>query len=1561
MQQPLPTISAPQNSKPPRGVLHILLRWSLRIMGIAATVLLLGIGSLIIISQTQAFRAWLKPWILNLANSNLQARIECDDIQIDLLKGLILTNVHMLTAGDTLANVRQIAVYYDIQPLLNNSITITSLVLDSPSIKLLRLKNGKWNTDYIALPSPPDTLPGKPFDWHIYVGSLEICNGTVQIKDSTNLSPMPGQMNFGNLHLDSVNMQLHAQVFPGIHRFDASIKSLGFLERASGLQVQNLGLDINNENTGLTIKNLSLKTPRTNLNLAARLQGIDILGTLDGEQIFSAPLSLQLQATPFNPDDLRFFLPYIGFYGSYTVDIDAGGSLNNLDLQTLEVHTKASSLSIKGRLKGLDHTERLSFDAKILNGSHIIYEEFRRLTPILGLPPLPFLGNVQFNKAHVKGMPSDSLDIQLDANTGSGAVQGGLILFLKPDTLTYRGDLSFAGLNLGTITGSQDLQSNLNLRCVLDGKGTTLQELETEAMIEATASTLGEYSMHALQLKTGIHQGGDIRIDTLNLVLRPGSTDDDFEMKESSALRCSGSIDLRPANPRIMLEADMQALEPAALFKTKKLPTYLDGTLVYAGTGIHPDSAEGSLHMHIRRVMFNDRALRPLTLNVDVHRKNAEERTAVIESSLFRVKAEGIFRFEPLVNTIDHMVSSVIVGTERKIRSIRGDSLHILPLMPRMDSTNIHAKLSAVLRDFSPINLFLEQGINVSGEALLNARIDADPLQTTMTVDTVHITNGAINAKEIDTESSPFSMRGRVITVKDTTNGRRILKGIRLQSSCQDMLHVNKLSIQKPLLRMRYEQDSITMYFRGDMGELFSGAVRARGILNDTLCSFSADSVHVRYGPMAWDAIQSLYARISPAGLRIDSMSFRRNGAEIISARGHISSNRFDSVDLYLKGFPLKDIQIFPFMPDDIKDVLRTLKGRLSTVHITADGPFDNPSYSCNGIMDSIIYNDVLIGNQTLDLNHKDSVLTGEIYIINPRNPQKRALEIGIDQIPLNLALEKSGKFLRENDQIIVTARAQGLSMATLAPFIPGINKLQGLADAEIAIEGYAPDKVNYGGKAIFRDVSFILQATNIRYIASGTMKLRNATARLDSIRLRNDRADLPGGEAIITGQLNLRDVINIQSFDLNIVSQQLLVLSDASEQTMPTMYGRFVIASGQKGPMHFYGTFSKPFLRGDIQVLQASITMPPDQEQIAVTGTRYTYLSAQESAGIKKGIQDGAGGAAALADSLLNLRKQQDKRERQDSVRKEQKDINDELRRKRSGFHDLLDYDVNVYMPGKFRLKMLLGTFEEIRAFVQPVNRLAALRFQKFAFDAPRLFGDIQLLDGSEYKFLKVFQASGKLIFNTGQIDNPSLDLLAVYKGQTRYDNEIENFRVIMKITGTKKLPVVVITWERNGIEAVGDSAQIRSDALMKLIVGRTQQELFGRQGGIGTKGLGNEISNSLSAAASQLFSGLLEGTGLLTNATISLQEGLADLSQARLNLSGQLFQDVAWRAAGTLGDLTGNYEFSVDVPLTILGDYEGLRNLLLQLTRASAPANAILTRQQKEWEMKVSWRYAF
>jgi len=107
---------------------------------------------------------------------------------------------------------------------------------------------------------------------------------------------------------------------------------------------------------------------------------------------------------------------------------------------------------------------------------------------------------------------------------------------------------------------------------------------------------------------------------------------------------------------------------------------------------------------------------------------------------------------------------------------------------------------------------------------------------------------------------------------------------------------------------------------------------------------------------------------------------------------------------------------------------------------------------------------------------------------------------------------------MRSDEPFVVIAQANGLSIATIAPFIPGVTDLRGKADATITLGGYAPDRINYGGKAKLKDMTFVLDATNIRYFAEGNVFLKNATATLDSVFVRNDKLDLPNGEAIVTG-----------------------------------------------------------------------------------------------------------------------------------------------------------------------------------------------------------------------------------------------------------------------------------------------------------------------------------------------------------------------------------------------------------------------------------------------------------
>ena len=1519
--------------------------------------LILGVLGAYVFVQTDVFREWLRPVLIEQINRQIKGKIYFSDMRIDIFRGIILHDISLIAAGDTVLQAGDLSVSYTLEALLNRSISVSTLSLDHPRIKILRSKDSTWNVEHILFPVPED--PSKPpFDWQITLENLEICGGSIRVFDSLS-KQSPRVFNAGDVALQDVNLILSGKAYPGIHRYDIDIASFSGKDVKSGFTLNDASLKALHQQSGIIIDRLNIVTPNTKLRLSGRADGLDVFDSQFTEKFQKAPISIALVSERFDSDDLRIFFPDVGIFGVYDIDLEADGTFREINVANLDIGTRQSRLRVSGLLKDIDDAKKFFFNAEARGQAIIDYDMLLKQIPVLGLPPLPFLGNVTFTSLLVKGKPSDSLHIQLDANTKSGELNGFANLTFRNPELGYVSDMQFTNLNPGAIIQDESLNGNVNMHINIAGKGTTLPTLDAAIRIEAGPSRLGDYAISSLLFDGHASEAGLLMIDTANIILKEAVRGmDEFENELRSAFRLSGMIDARHANPLFDIEAECENLSPAEIFSTKKLPTHFDGSITMVMRGMHLDSLEGDMHMHARQLIFNDRTVRPQNVDVSIRRESPKRRHVTIQSPMYSIQADGDYTFTSLITAIDHTVSSVILEGEKKYKGMSGLDLSDHPLMPMMDSSILDVKIRINARDLAPVNLFMD-GINATGEVKMSLGIKSDKYATIFTIDSLHALNGHIFGPDNDGASSPFLMKG-IIKTEPGNQGRRILSELTVSAIAEDWLTINALTLKKPALNFSLKHSDFKGTFSGTIGNDIYADVSTSAIFTDTSFTYDANNFDITYDNLTWNNVGILKGRFSGSGMYFDNVRFSRAGAESINATGMISEKTFRNMNIALTNFPLKDVKKLPFLPEDIREVLSTLRGNARTTIITAEGPFRNPQFSCIGAIDSIYYNDIAVGNQQFTLNHADSMITGSVDVTDLRHAGVKTLTIDIEQIPYNLAIGNANEPMRRDEPLVVIAEANGLSIATIAPFIPGVSGLKGKADATITLGGYAPDGINYGGKATIRDMSFVLDATNIRYSAEGNIYLKNATAKLDSIFVRNDKYDLPNGEAVITGNLNLYDIIYIKNFDLNIVSKQLLVLSDASASTMPAMYGKFTIASGQN-PLRFYGTFKKPFLRGDVKVMQASITMPPEEEQVTSSGVRYTVLNTEQRQLLQAPDNPVTDLFKALSEAGIS---KNESKEKPKDIGNEGIDENELLRRKRAGFNDLLDYDLNVLMPGKFLLKMILGTFEEIRANVEPTNKQTALRFQKESFKLPRLFGEIKLLEGSQYKFLKVFDASGSLLFNTGELTNPTLDLLAVYKGQTRYDDVLENFRVIMKITGTKNLPQVSISWESNGIEAIGDSAQIRNDALMKLIVGRTQAELFGRGsagGGIGTRGLGDQLSNSLSAAASQLFSGLLEGTGLLTNATISLQEGLSDLSQARLNLSGQLFSDVAWRAAGTIGDLSGNYEFSVDVPVTILGDYDALRNLLLQLTRASAPANAISTRQQKEWEMKISWRYAF
>ena len=288
------------------------------------------------------------------------------------------------------------------------------------------------------------------------------------------------------------------------------------------------------------------------------------------------------------------------------------------------------------------------------------------------------------------------------------------------------------------------------------------------------------------------------------------------------------------------------------------------------------------------------------------------------------------------------------------------------------------------------------------------------------------------------------------------------------------------------------------------------------------------------------------------------------------------------------------------------------------------------------------------------------------------------------------------------------------------------------------------------------------------------------------------------------------------------------------------------------------------------------------------------------------------------------------------------------------AAFVDLLRYDLNIYLKGRTIMTMVFGVMEILIADLEPVDQKVPLVFTgRFLDNSTNLRGRVRVKEGtSTYKFYKPFLASGTLDFTAGGISNPSLDLKAVYRDRrTLASGDQEDFRVEVAISGTKQKPITRWSVYRRDRKQEGDSAKITGDALMLILLNKTQDELVSS----GQGNLVGEVNGAMSAMATSALGDILSGIGGIVQST-QIDLG-SDLNQSRLTVSGQLWSDVTYRLTGQISDFAGNSTFTITVPFTVLSDAEAMRYFMLDVSR-SVNNNGNITRFQRLWEIKLGAR---
>ncbi len=1514
------------------------------------TITILG-ALLILVAHTDGFRQWFKGVVLDLVNDQLEGRLTADDVHIDIFRGIVIDRPVLYAHGTTVLAADRLAVSYDLAALFVRVASINRVFLERPDIRIIRTNDGEWNINHIVKPSA-DTTTSAPPDGTVVVRHFWVQGARLRVNDRTT-EPGTGS-GFDPMHLDLSDLNLSLSARVGLRSHDAvvAINGLSWDHVNGPLDLQKLHAVIRATPTGIDIQSMHIELPQTDLWVRARMEGVDVFEGFSDSLLREHPLIGRVETERFYGPDLHYVVPDVDLLDHYALKADVTFTGDRLDVTNMTLRAGDASIVGSCTVDHLSGKQPLSLDIQLTRSS-ARYADVRRRLRFVPLPELPFLTQTTIEHLHMKGEPEHRLWFEVRGSDQPGTFDGEMTLFLDKPTLGYEVDMQVRGGDLSVFNRDSSLATDLNGRVMMVGSGVTLQELFGTTQIELDRSMVFGRQVRTFRSIFQANGHGVIRIDTLFADLSPFLGDTLDEMSEIYAMSAleprqtiaiKGELDVTdPDLPRYYADVRTEDLNLARLFSDPALPSVLTSGFVVNARGTTIDDFYGSVDGRVQMLILRDRGLMPFNLDL-LSTSVGAKRSVRMRSDFGSILVEGKYQPSSLISAIGATASTVSNVVAARIKNLVPSSDSVSAVAASLEPFD--AFIDIDLKEASPLNLFLLD-LYVSGLARLQTTISSTSNVITIDLPAAYLDGLQITGDSLTFYADPTTASGRLV-IKDLATDARVAQ-LEVDGVCDSVMVINSTVLRRPRITLA-ESDGVTrLSASSGVNEMaFAVAVSLRDVAQGSV--LDVDSLSFSLDPekgLAWRTTAPSSIGMYEGTFTFHDLQVARTNGERITLNGQFSDERFTNANVRLEEFPLRDIPLFAPLGED--DPIRLLNGMVTTANITVNGSWRDPVIDLDLQAESVSYNRALIGTLQTHVHHEKRTVTATASISDPRSPDaENTLDVVVRSLPLDLGFAAVATRLDPTAPIDMEAQARHLALAAIEPFLPAVESVRGTANGKIAVTGTADD-ISLAGTATFKNGRFLASSTNLVYQAEGAIHLDDNNLVIDSVQIRNLDRDLKGGSAVARGVV-VFDGLAADSIDFSVVSTGktgVKIMGKASQARSPEIYGDLVVRTGVR-PIRLYGKLDAPKLSGDMVVRYSDIVFPEERSSTKAKRTSFLYVQQDERVYGQKSIMDYVreGSTASTTTPDTSAASPLNAEQFVVSALKAIAESNAE------DFVDLLDFDLNIYLEGRTLLTMVFGMWEILTADLEQVDRTLPLHFSgRFGDNSTNLRGTVRLKEGaSTYKFYKPFRTSGELNFSAGGLTNPTLNLKAVYEDRRVVNDKTEEYKVELAITGTKAKPKINYRVWRKGREVVGDSAKVAGDALMLILVGRTQDELF--QEGQGD--FVGQVNSAFSAVATGALSDLVGDIGIIQNAQLDVG---SDVSQSRLTLSGQLFGDVTYRVSGQISDFSGNSTFTISMPLSVLADEEALRYLRADFS-STVNNSGNITRQTRLWEIKLGAR---
>lgn len=1401
-------------------------------------------------TQTKTFRSILREQAVIIVNDAIYGKLSIGDIRGSVLTSLKIIDANLIVANDTVFAVDKIELKYNPIQLLFDRIKVGKVLLVNPKIQMLQDSSRIWNLEKIAKPTEEDTTTSV-FPYLIEVSNIELENLNLVRKSYENLNNNnDGDVfNAENLVINNLNFLANAIVDIKRSEYFLELKEFNFGINLKKFNLNNFSGIVGITDKAVRISNLSFISDSSNVKINASIDSINLFDNFSIEKLKKSPISLTLNANSFDFCDVSTFVDGFNLLkGKADIDFSASGKFGALYINDFSFSYLKSKLKLNGIISNLDKPDKMSFDINV-NNSTLVEKDLTKLLAGIEMPSYPELIVDGLNIKYVGSVNRFMLKLNAGINSGKISIDSNFDLGLKRPR--YDIILATSALDLSPLNQPK---SNINLNAKIQGNGFSIDDLEANINLEALNSSFSSFYSDSLKITFNAKD----KLFETNIL---GSVND-------ALYSLKGNLNYtNQSNPIYNVNGNLRSFDIGKYASDSTQTSNINLAFNVDAQNFNIDSLIGKVNLKLEDSEFNYQSIDNSEFNL-VMSQDSVKRKIELTSNIMDFSIDGAFSLNDAIDILTYESKTIVGLIQSKVQELnpiadskQADSVKIVldKNLPEFINKKVKFDFNFSFNDFEAIALVLGldkldivgsgSGFvsNDSSNFSINTDINLDYFINVIKDKMVYISGLNTNFKfSRDNQNVSFDNLFGSLSI---TN-KRIYTGSEIKNLNADLI---------------FNQSKLIFSASANFNNMFDGELDGKLLMNPNVQTVLLERVWLKYMNKEWENVDDIAVDISPDFIKLKDFVIAHNKTSLYGSGQMLTKGDLDFI------FGLKDLDggLITHYSQGVADPKLKIDLDFET---TIKGTLEEPLIESKLNANDIKYDKMNLGNLVCGLNYANSLVKFDVRFLDSEMNYNEPRLVFDGYLPIYIGSRSVESIFINDQELNIRLISKEFNLNTFGDLLPFIGIRNGVLESNVNITGTFDD-VKYAGSLKLSDGFFRLKNNNLDYNANINLELSKQQIDIKKFTVSNHSGvkfigTLDGYGRIYFDDFKLRKVDTKMNGDLS-------VLAYASKSVLPIFYGDLFI--GTIGEWSFVYENNKAFFTGGVALKETNLVFTPQQNTYTQINSNYNYHFLIDS--------------SKIDFEELNFNRLLSSKSKNNAWGIEKNN------------NSAFDFSVKVKTMQDAKLVFVLSEATNQKLTVEAVGDI---NYENKNGET-RAQGEFKLLTGSKLEFIKTFDATGSIRFES-DVTNPYLNIIATYKGtHTTSSGSSEDVAVKLVLEGTvdelgKNLAsnpenISVYVGSKNIESGAADKQLGAADAFSFIVIGKFVKDLTAIDQTVLASQADMLIGSVLSSVASNVFGDAINNIQLSQSMGLTKFSVSGKVSNFKYSIGGttEVFKNVS------------------------------------------------------------------